>query len=275
MMATDVEILKEAIRLLEAGKPVALCTVIDKKGSGPRDIGGKMVVSEDGETFGTIGGGNLERALINESLKALREGKPKKAIFSLEDKGREGAIKTGLICGGELTIFIDVIKPKHRLILIGAGHIALPLAKLADIAGFSVVIVDDNEELANSERFPMAQEIITGKFNEILDRLDVSPRDFVVIVHGEPEHDYLALEKTVKRKPSYMGLLGSKAKIATLVKRLKEAGINDEDLKPIHAPVGLDIGAQTPEEIAVSILAEIIKEKGKETSLCSTWNSGV
>jgi len=261
-MATDVEILKEATRLLEGGKRVALCTVIEKKGSGPRDIGGKMVVSEEGETFGTIGGGNLERALINESLKALREGKPKKAVFSLHKGGGGEAVETGLICGGELTMFIDVIEPKHRLILIGAGHVAWPLAKLADIVGFSLVVVDDNEELANRERFPMA-EVITGNFNEILDKLEVGPRDFVVIVHGEPEHDYLALEKIIKRRPAYIGLLGSKAKAATLVKRLKEAGISDEDFKPLHAPLGLDIGAQTPEEIAVSILAEIINEKRK------------
>jgi len=261
-MATDVEILKEATRLLEGGKRVALCTVIEKKGSGPRDIGGKMVVSEEGETFGTIGGGNLERALINESLKALREGKPKKAVFSLRKGGGGEAVETGLICGGELTMFIDVIEPKHRLILIGAGHVAWSLAKLADIVGFSLAVVDDNEKLANRERFPMA-EVITGNFNEILDKLEVGPRDFVVIVHGEPEHDYLALEKIIKRRPAYIGLLGSKAKAATLVKRLKEAGISDEDFKPLHAPLGLDIGAQTPEEIAVSILAEIINEKRK------------
>jgi xanthine dehydrogenase accessory factor len=265
-MATDTEILKELVRLLESGRKAALCTIVEKKGSGPRDIGAKMVVSEEGKTIGTIGGGNLETAVISESLKALREGKPEKAVFSLEEKGREGAIKTGLICGGELTIFIDVIEPKHRLILIGAGHTALPLAKLADIAGFSIVVVDDDEELANRERFPMAHEIITGKFNEILDKIEVGPRDFVVIVHGEPEHDYLAMEKTIKRKPVYVGLLGSKAKAATLVKRLKETGISDEDLKPLHAPLGLDIGAQTPEEIAISILAEIINEKRKGAS---------
>ena len=261
-MATDVEILKELVRFLEGGKRAALCTIIEKKGSGPRDIGGKMIVSEDGKTIGTVGGGNLERALINESLKAVREGKPRKAVFSLHKGGGEEAVETGLICGGELTMFIDVIEPKYRLILIGAGHVSWPLAKLADIVGFSLVVVDDNEKLANRERFPMA-EVITGNFNEILDKLDVGPRDFVVIVHGEPEHDYLALEKIIKKRPAYVGLLGSKAKATTLVKRLKEAGISDEDLKLLHAPVGLDIGAQTPEEIGISILAEVINERRK------------
>lgn len=265
-MTTDVEILKMLMQFLESGKRVALSTVIEKKGSGPRELGAKMVISEDGQAFGTIGGGNLETALINESLKTIREGRPKKAIFSLSKDGREEAIKTGLICGGELTIFIDLIEPKPKLILIGAGHIAQTLAKLADIVGFNVAVVDDNSKLANKNRFPMAKEIITGNFNEILDKIKVEPRDFVVIAHGEPEHDYLALEKIIKMRPAYVGLLGSKAKALTLIERLKEAGINEGKLKPLHAPVGLDIGAQTPEEIAISILAEIIYE-GRKGSL--------
>ena len=264
-MTTDAEILKQLACLLEEGRRIALCTIIEKKGSGPRDVGAKMIVSEDGRTVGTLGGGSLERALIDESLKALREGKPRKAVFSLGGGG-EGAIETKLICGGELTIFIDTIEPKQRLIIIGAGHIAYSLAKLADILGFSLVIVDDNKELANRERFPMAQEIITGKFNEILDKIEVDSRDFVVIVHGEPEHDYIALEKIVKKRPTYVGLIGSKSKATTLVKRLKEAGISDEDLKLLHAPIGLDIDAQTPEEIGISILAEVINEKRKKRS---------
>jgi xanthine dehydrogenase accessory factor len=263
-MVSDIEILREAVRLLEDGRKVALCTIVEKKGSGPRDVGGKMIVSEDGRSFGTIGGGNLERFLINESLKALREGKARKLFLSLhEGKQKVKVVETGLICGGELTIFIDVIEPKPRLILIGAGHIAFPLAKLADITGFNIVVVDDDEELASKERFPMAEKIITGNFNEILDGIEVGARDFVVIIHGEPEHDYIALEKILKKRPAYLGLMGSKTKVATLIKRLKKAGIKDEDIKSLYAPVGLAIGAQTPEELGISILAEIISKRRK------------
>lgn len=258
-MATDVEMLSEMIHLLESEKKVALCTLIEKVGSGPGNVGAKMIVCEDGRTAGTIGGGNMERALVDEAIKALREGKPKKVIFSLHKGKKKGIIETGLICGGELTIFIDAIEPKQRLIIIGAGHIAWPLAKLAGIIGFSLTVIDDNEELANKERYPMA-EIITGNFGEALDKVEVGPNDIVVIVHGEPEHDYVALKKTLKRKPAYIGLLGSRAKVETLVKRLKAAGASDKDLKPVHAPIGLDIGAQTPEEIGISILAEVISE---------------
>ena len=262
-MTACVEMLREMMRFLEGGKKVALCTIVEKVGSGPRDVGAKMIVSEDGKTAGTIGGGNLETALIEEASKALREGKPRKAVFSLRKGGKEGTIETGLICGGELTIFIDVIEPKQRLIIIGAGHVARPLAKLADILGFSLTVMDDNEELANKERYPMAEKIITGNFIEVLDKVEVGPSDLVVVVYGEPEHDYMALEKIIKRKPAYVGLLGSRAKATKLVQRLKAAGVNDEDLKVLHAPVGLDIGAQTPEEIGISILTEIISERRK------------
>jgi len=264
-MTTDLEILREALRLSESGKKVALCSVIEKLGSGPRDVGTKMTVSEDAKTVGTIGGGNLERFLIDQSLEALKEGKPRKVVLSLHRGKKEGKIETGSICGGELTMFIDVIKPKPRLIIIGAGHVAWPLARLADILGFNLTIVDDNAELACKDRYPMAEKIITGNFNEILDKIDIDSKHLVVIAHGEPEHDYLALEKIVKKKPSYIGLLGSRTKVATLVKRLKATGVSDDDLKSLHAPLGLDIGAQTPEEIGISILAEIISEKRKDT----------
>lgn len=266
-MTTDIEILRNLLQLLENGKRAALSIIIEKKGSGPREPGAKMVVSEDGQTFGTIGGGNLERIIINESLDAIKQDKPKKVVLSLSNKTKNNeAMNTGLICGGELTIFIDVTKPNLKLILIGAGHVSHSLAKMADMLGFDIIVVDDNAQLASKERFPMAKKIITGNFNNILDNLEISTEDFVVIAHGEPEHDYLALEKIIKKKPAYVGLLGSEAKKLALLKRLGEAGIDKNDLKPLHAPVGLDINAQTPEEIAVSILAEIIRERRKSLS---------
>jgi xanthine dehydrogenase accessory factor len=261
-MVTDLEVLKAMVKILEEGKMVALCTIIEKKGSGPRDVGAKMAVSEDCEVIGTIGGGDLEISMVNEALKAMKEGKPKKVVFSLGGKGEEEEIiKTGLICGGEITMFIDVMEPKIRIILIGAGHVALSIAKIAETLGYRLTVVNDTDKLANRERFPMAEEIITGDFNQILEKIKIGFNDFVIIAHGEPEHDYLALEIAIKRKPAYIGLLGSKTKVAMMIKRLKEMGISNKDLKILHAPVGLDINAQTPEEIAISILAEIIKEK--------------
>ena len=259
-MVTDVDVLEKVVDFLKSGKRVALCTVIEKRGSGPRDIGAKIVVNENGELIGTIGGGNLERILVQEALKSIKEGKSKKIVFSLrEHVEKEGVVKTGLICGGEITIFIDIIEPKPRLIIIGSGHVGYPLAKLADMLGFEIVVVDDNKELATKERFPMAKEILVGDFTEILDKVKVQPNDFVVIVHGEPEHDYLALKKMLEKNVRYIGLLGSKVKVAKFKERLKKEGLSESAFGNLYAPVGLDIGAQTPEEIGISILAQIIK----------------
>ena len=261
---TDVDVLEKVAQLLKNRKKVALCTVIEKRGSGPRDVGAKIAVSEDGEIVGTIGGGNLERILVEEALKALKGGKSKKIVFSLrEGVERRNVVKTGLICGGEITIFIDAIEPKPRLIIIGSGHVGYPLAKLADILGFEIVVVDDNKELATRERFPMAKEILVGDFTEILDKVEVRPDDFVVIVHGEPKHDFMALKKMLEREVRYVGLLGSKVKVAKFKERLKKEGVSEDALRNLYAPVGLDIGAQTPEEIGISILAQIIRIRRK------------
>lgn len=260
-MAGDEEVFEGLIRLLAEGRRVALCTVIEKRGSGPREIGAKMLVEDGGETLGTIGGGNMERALIGEALGALREGRPKKAVFALHGGSKgEDVIETGLICGGEVTVFIDVVEPRPRLVVVGSGHIALPLSRLADMAGFDVVIVDD-QETATHERFPMAKGIVTGRFDEALERVEVRPSDFVAIVHGEPEHDYTALARMTGKRPAYIGLLGSRAKIRALQKRLLENGFSPGELEGLHAPIGLDIGAVTPEEIGVSIIAEMIRER--------------
>jgi xanthine dehydrogenase accessory factor len=270
-MTTDLEILKDGTRLLESGIRLALCTIIEKKGSGPRDLGAKMIVKENGETFGTIGGGTLEKALINESIKALKEAKSRKVVFNLTRDKKEGTVETGLICGGELTLFIDVIEPRPRLLIIGSGHVAWPLARLADIVGFRLTILDDNPKLASKERFPMSERILTGDFAEKLDELQVGAKDLVVIVHGEPEHDYIALKKMVEKKPAYLGLLGSRTKVVTLVKRLRAEGIDERSIEALHAPLGLDIGAQTPEEIGISILAEIIqleRKKNQRSRIC-------
>jgi xanthine dehydrogenase accessory factor len=139
----------------------------------------------------------------------------------------------------------------------------LPLARLAEIVGFRIVIVDEDEKTANKERFPMVEEIITGDLGKVLGDLDIGQNDFIVIVHGEPEHDYTALQKMIEKRPAYIGLLGSRSKVATLVQRLRVQGISEAQLKVLHAPLGLDIGAQTPEEIGISALAEVIQCKRK------------
>lgn len=258
-MPSDLELMREATHLLEAGQSLVLCTVIEKKGHGPRGVGAKMVVAKDGTTTGTIGGGNLERSLVDECLKALSEHKSKKVVFNLSRSPSDGAVGTGMICGGELTVLADVLEPTPRLLIVGAGHVSLPLAKLGSIAGFKILVVDDERKLATKERFPMAEEVIAGDYAQVLASFEVTPRDYAVVAHGEPEHDYAATKALLQKSPAYVGLLGSPRKAAILTERLKSEGINDNQLKRLHAPVGLDIGAEAPEEIGVSILAQIIQ----------------
>jgi len=262
-MPSDLEILNEAARLLEKRTSLALCTVVEKKGSGPRNAGAKMIVRADGTTYGTIGGGNVERALVDECLKAIKEHKSRKVSFNLSKSQRGGALETGMICGGELTVLVDVIEPARRLIIVGTGHVALPLAKLATVVGFKVIIVDDERKLANKERFPTAETIIAGDYSQLLSEFVITPTDSIVIAHGEPEHDYAALKEVIEKNTAYIGLLGSTTKKEILTERLRTEGVKEVHIKTLHTPTGLDIGAETPEEIGISILAEIIYSQRK------------
>ncbi|HXY86982.1 MAG TPA: XdhC family protein [Candidatus Acidoferrales bacterium] len=260
-MTSDLELLNEARRLLKKGTRLALCTVIEKKGSGPREAGTKMIVSEDEETYGTIGGGAIERTLINVCMDALKERTPRTVTFNATGEKKTGMVKMGLMCGGEVSVFIDTLEPDLQLILVGAGHVALSLARLADIMGFQMTIIDDDCTLANKERFPMAERIVTGDVVKVVSELILSSSDFVVVAYGDHKREYVALKSMIEKKPAYLGLLSSKAKAATFVKRLRTEGISEAHLKILHAPIGLAIGAETPEEIGISILAEIIQYK--------------
>ena len=263
-MPSDLELLSEAARLLTKGKTVALCTVIEKKGSAPRDVGAKMLVDEDGKNFGTIGGGSVERALVDECLKAINQHRSKKVTFNLSKTQIDGTSETGMICGGELTVLADVIEPTPRLIIVGSGHVALPLANVASVVGFKTVVVDDERKLAGKEHFPMAENILSGDYTQVLGALELTANDYVVIAHGEPEHDYAALRSVVDRNAAYVGLLGSRTKASILTQRLRTEGFDEERVRALRAPLGLDIGAETPEEIVISILAEIIQFRRKQ-----------
>ena len=247
-------------RLLGEGRGAVLCTLIEKTGSGPRDVGAKMLVDPDGGTFGTIGGGGMERRLVVEALDALMEGRPRTLTFALGVEPGEGAVAVDSKCGGEVKIFLDVVKPDPRLIVVGSGHIAKPLAELAHMAGFEVTVVDD-ASTATRERFPTAREIRAGPFREELDRVEVRPFDFVAIVHGETGSELAALRSMLRRGPAYIGLLGSRNKAAEHRGRLLAEGFKRDEVEAVRAPIGLDIGAETPEEIAVSIVSELIRAR--------------
>ncbi len=216
-----------------------------------------MLVDPDGGVTGTIGGGGMERALVSEALAALKEGRSRTLDFTLGVEPKDDAIEIDSKCGGEVRIFLDPIKPDPRLIVVGSGHIARPLAEFAARTGFDVVVVDD-AKTTTPERFP-GMELHSEPFEEEIEKVKVRPSDYVAIVHGETDHELAALRSVLGRKPAYVGLLGSRNKASEHRRQLLSEGFTEGDLVNLHAPIGLKIGAETPEEIAVSILAELIQ----------------
>ena len=244
---------------LDAGRAVVLCTLVHKEGSGPRDPGSKMLVTSDGEALGTIGGGGMERRLIDEALEALGEGKPKVVHFALGVPAREGMVSVNSKCGGEVKIFMDVLKPEPRLIIMGSGLIAQAVARYTRDCGFKVTVVDD-ADTATAENFP-GVELVDDGYPESLTKVKIRPSDYVAVLHGETEFEIAGLRHAVKATPAFIGLLGSKNKAREHRRQLKMEGYDPETVDAIRGPIGLDIGAETPEEIAVSIVAELIQAK--------------
>ena len=251
-MNTIYEAITQAVRRREA---VALATIVQTRGSTPRQVGTKMLIRTDGASMGTIGGGALEAAIIEAAQEALGEGKSRLVHYGLRADRREEDLG---ICGGDLDVFIDVIAPQLTLLLIGAGHVAVPLVELAHLLGFRTVVFDDRAEYANRDRFPQAEEVLVEEFESGLSTLDITPNTWVVIATRSHESDAAALRAVVESSAAYIGLMGSRRKVSLIFKALRGAGVGEEQLARVYAPVGLDLGAETPAEIALSIMAEII-----------------
>ncbi len=269
-MVSDLEILREVVSALQKGTPVVLCTVVEKIGSAPRDKGAKLLVTRD-RVLGTLGGGDFERLVVKHAQEALREGNSRLIKYTFHEKETPGAVKTGHFCGGEVSVFLDVLNPSRRIILIGSGHISHAISEFAKLLGFKILIVDDNPETAMKERFPLADEIRVGDLVEMLIEIDPRKEDFILIAHGDTEKEYRVLSKLTEYRVRYIGILGSKKKGINMLRRLKEEGYNLSNLSEVlHVPVGINIGSDTPEEIAVSIVAEIIaKLKGTKAPFLS------
>ena len=249
-------------RELDKGKTVALAIIIEKIGSGPRDVGAKMAVLPDGTSLSTLGGGPFEKRVIEKALEVIRTGKPCIVRFDFTGKGVNDAVDTGLICGGVLTVYIDVLKPSPNIFIVGAGRIGKPLADiLGGILKYKVIILDPQQELVSKEIFPYARELFNGSPQDIADYIYSNARDndIVLIVHGEINVDYPVLKKALQSRAKYIGLLGSRRKVVEFIKRLVKEGIDVERIKTkLYAPIGIDIGSETPEEIAISIASKVI-----------------
>jgi xanthine dehydrogenase accessory factor len=236
------------------GERVAMATLVRVEGSTPRELGSKMLVFADRQIAGTIGGGAMEGAVIDAALEALAEGKPRLLRYELRDPA-EGDLG---ICGGEAEVFIDVIAPRPTLLVVGGGHVAMPVAEFGHQCGFRVVVLDDRAEMISQDRFPHAAERIAGEIASKLREMPLSPQWYVVIVTRGHAYDQEALRTVVGSQAAYVGMIGSRRKVRTTFDRLMADGVPASLLERVHSPIGLDIGAQTPAEIAVSILAEII-----------------
>ena len=248
----------ELLKRVEEEKPVALVTVIETSGSAPGKPGFKMLVDADGDILGTVGGGLVEATVVHDALKAIREKKSRTCSYNL-DQDTAGSL--GMICGGKTSVFIDVIVPPETLFIAGAGHVGQPLAAMAAILGFKVVVMDDRADFCNNTRFPAAEQCLVGDIGELLDSAKITSRTYIVIITRGHEYDQIALEKVINSEADYLGMIGSMKKVQTIFDNLREQGIEDSKIARVHAPIGLDIGAKTAEEIAISILAEIIGHK--------------
>lgn len=256
------DIFEEIVKIRSEGGSAALATVVKVEGSTPREAGSKILINGNGTTIGSIGGGTLEATICREAMDVIRGCRAKMLHFDLTGDEAEGDT---MVCGGEMDIFIEPILPQPTLYIFGAGHISISISKIAKMAGFRVVVIDDRAEFANSERFPEADEIYAEDFPMVFPKLKINDSSYIAIVTRGHQFDEKVLEWAVKTETRYIGMIGSKKKNEIIFSRLQSKGVSREMLEHVHAPIGLDISAETPQEIAVSIMAEIIKtRRGKE-----------
>jgi xanthine dehydrogenase accessory factor len=243
---------------LERGEPAALVTIVSTTGSTPQRVGAKMLVYADGRTVGTIGGGCYENDAFWKAREAITNRKPQLLHYELDD---DFAQETGLVCGGQMSVYIEPIEPSPELYVFGAGHVGFHLANMAQEVGFHVHVIDDREKFANRERFPNAAEVVADDIPAWIERTPLPAHAYVVVVTRGHTNDLDALRALAPRELRYLGLIGSRAKVARISDQLLGEGMAPALLTQVHAPIGIDIGAVTPQEIAVSILAELVAVK--------------
>ena len=249
------DVYEEIVKLRREGRRGAVATIVSVRGSIPSFHTAKMLVRDDGSIVGTIGGGCVEAEVWQAAREVMEQEKPRSLTFNLNQNPK---YDTGLVCGGTLDIFLEPVLPIPVLYLFGAGHVAHNLYKVAHSAGFDVVVVDDRESYANRERFPNAREIHADDFDKARAHVEPTESSYIVIVTRGHRDDMRVLRWAVQTPARYIGMIGSKRKVIAIYQELEKEGVSRDLFERVHAPVGLDIGAITPEEIAVAITAELI-----------------
>jgi xanthine dehydrogenase accessory factor len=248
------DIFEEIVRMRRTGQRGALATIVHTNGSIPSYESSRMLIREDGSIAGTIGGGCVEADVWAAAREVMEREAPRKMVFNLN---HEASYDNGLICGGTLEIFVEPILPQPIAYLFGGGHVSMALAKAANTAGFGIVVIDDREQFANRDRFPMADQVITS-FDEAFTQIRPNASSYLIIVTRGHKQDMRVLAWAVRTDARYIGMIGSKRKVLSTYKALEAEGFQPEEFERVFAPMGVDIGALSPEEIGVSITAELV-----------------
>jgi xanthine dehydrogenase accessory factor len=249
------DVFEELVRLRNLGQKCALATIVEVRGSIPSYESAKLLVREDGSMAGTIGGGCVEAEVWNAAREVLETEKPRRLQFNL---GQDAAYDNGLICGGQLEVFVEPVLPIPHAFIFGAGHISKSLSKVANLAGYSTIVVDNRESFANRERFPEASAVHAGEYEEVFPNLPINENSYLIIVTRGHRDDMRVLKLAISTPARYIAMIGSKRKVLNVVRELEKEGYSKSVFERIFAPMGLDIGAISPEEIAVSVVAEMI-----------------
>ena len=252
-------------QLDSSGESAALCTVVKSEGSTPRHVGSKMLVFPDGHFIGSVGGGDLEHRVMDEAWIALSDGESRLLHYNMADPSRGDPG----VCGGQVDVFVEPILPPPTVVVIGAGHVGKAVAHLAKWLGFRVAVSDDRTEFANKEAVPEADAFYPVTMQALPSHLKIDRRDFLVLTTRGSSVDVAGLPALLACPAAYIGIIGSRRRWATTVKGLQAAGVSSEDIARVHSPMGLELRAETPQEIAVSIMAEIlmIRDKGTGKSM--------
>ncbi len=261
------DVYDEILRLRRLGQKSAIATIVQVRGSIPSYESAKLLVREDGSMLGTIGGGCVEAEVWNAAREVIETEKPKHLTFNL---GQDAAYDNGLICGGQLDIFLEPVIPPPRTFIFGAGHISKSLSKVASLAGFATNIIDNRDTFANRDRFPEADEIFAAEYEDVFPKLVIHETSYIIIVTRGHRDDMRVLRWAAGTQARYIAMIGSKRKVIGVVKELEKEGVPRSLLERIFAPMGLEIGAISPEEIAISVVAEMIAVRRNPES---AWRS--
>jgi xanthine dehydrogenase accessory factor len=256
-----ISIYKALSEIEKNNESAALCTVVKSEGSTPRHVGSKMLVYPDGKFIGTVGGGELESRVIKAALESLNGGSAQNLSYTMADPARGDPG----VCGGTVEVFVEPILPPAMIVVIGAGHVGRAVVHLAKWLGFRVAVSDDRAEFCNPESVPGADAYYPVEMGKLTEQVKVNKRTYIVITSRGSAVDVRGLPNLLESDPAYIGVIGSRRRWLTTAKALKEKGVSDEKLARVHSPMGLELNAETPEEIAVSIMAEILMIKDKGT----------